>query len=242
MKTNFHFARPSAVLFAVLLAVASPFAEARAGTVSTNWSGGQAIPDNDPDGVAFAFNLSVPEPDIITNVTVDLNISGGWNGDLYAYLSHGSGFVVLLNRIGSTASNPGGSGVSGMNVELSDSYLTDVHLSPANPLTGDYAPDGRNVSPLTALNTDPRTAFFSSFDGLDPTGGWTLFFADVSPLEVSTIQSWSVNVGVTVPEPSSFALAVWALGLAFLGCRLKVPGCAKRKTYNLQPSNCNPRA
>jgi len=159
----------------------------------------------------------VPEPALITNVTVDLDITGGWNGDLYAYLSHGSGFVVLLNRIGSTASNPGGSSVSGMNVEFSDSYLTDIHLSLANPLTGNFAPDSRNVSPFTALNTDPRTAFFSSFDGLDPNGAWTLFFADVSPLEVSTVQSWSVNVGLAVPEPSSFALVVlaFALGLAW---------------------------
>ena len=29
-----------------------------------------------------------------------LNLSGGWNGDLYAYLVHNSGFAVLLNRVG----------------------------------------------------------------------------------------------------------------------------------------------
>jgi subtilisin-like proprotein convertase family protein len=208
MNTKFR----SALLIIGILAITG--LRVVAGTVSTNWAGDQVIPDNDLDGVAFAFNLNLPEQEIITNVTVDLNLTSGWNGDLYAYLSHGSGFVVLLNRIGSTASNPGGSGVSGMNVELSDSYLTDIHLSVANPLTGDYAPDGRNVSPFTALGTDPRTAFFSSFDGLDPNGAWTLFFADVSPLEVSTIQDWSVNVGVTVPEPRSAVLIGLAGALA----------------------------
>jgi subtilisin-like proprotein convertase family protein len=176
------------------------------GAITTNWTGSQVIPDNNGSGVAFTFNISAGSPLVITNVTVDLSISGGWNGDLYAYLSHGSGFSVLLNRIGSTSSNPGGSGVSGMNVEFSDSYLTDIHTTLANPLTGDFAPDGRFVNPYTALDTDPRTAFLSSFNGLDPNGSWTLFFADVSPLSTSTIQNWTVNLGVTVPEPSSVAI------------------------------------
>src|ERR1017187_2409861 len=95
------------------------------GTISYGWSGSQTIPDNNASGVAYSFNISAGEPLAITNMTVDLTLASGWNGDLYAYLSHGSGFSVLLNRIGSTAANPGGSGVSGMNVEFSDSYPSD---------------------------------------------------------------------------------------------------------------------
>lgn len=211
MKTN---VKPLLLVLAMFVAAASRV-PTLAGTISTNWTGTQPIPDNNPSGVAFGFNLSVPEPDVITNVTVDLQIAGGWNGDLYAYLSHGSGFSVLLNRIGRTASSAYGSGVSGMNVEFSDSYQTDIHLSLANPLTGHFAPDGRAVSPFTALDTDPRAAFLSSFNGLDVNGSWTLFFADVSPLNVSTIQSWTVNVGLSVPEPGSFALTGLAFALGF---------------------------
>src|ERR1035438_8718654 len=118
------------------------------GTISFGWSGSQTIPDNNANGVAYSFNISAGSPFAITNVTVDLTIAGGWNGDLYAYLSHGSGFSVLLNRIGSTSANPGGSGVSGLNVEFSDSYLTDIHTFTGNPLAGNFAPDGRNVNPL----------------------------------------------------------------------------------------------
>src|SRR5450759_776911 len=101
------------------------------GTISYSWSGSQTIPDNNASGLAYSFNISAGGPLVITNITVDLTIAGGWNGDLYAYLSHGSGFSVLLNRLGSTAANPGGSGVSGLNVALSDRYLTDIH-----PFTG----------------------------------------------------------------------------------------------------------
>jgi len=180
------------------------------GTLSATWSGSQAIPDNNASGYAFAFSLAAPEPVIITNVTVDLSIAGGWDGDLYAYLSHGSGFAVLLNRVGSTAGSPGGSGASGLNVEFSDSYLTDIHTAGSNPLTGNFAPDGRFTNPFTALDTDPRTALLGSFDNLDPNGGWTLFLADVSPLAVSTVQSWTVSVGTTVPEPGSAVLLAGA--------------------------------
>lgn len=176
------------------------------GTISTNWTGSQLIPDNNASGVAFSFNVAAGSPLVVTNVTVGLQIAGGWNGDLYAYLSHGSGFSVLLNRIGSTSANAGGSGVSGMNIEFSDSYLTDIHTALNNPLTGNFAPDGRNVNPFGALDTDPRTALLGGFNGLDPNGTWTLFFADVSPLAASTIQSWSVTLGTTVPEPGSAAL------------------------------------
>ena len=186
------------------------------GTISTNWTGSQLIPDNNASGVAFTFNVAAGSPLVVTNVTVDLQIAGGWNGDLYAYLTHGSGFSVLLNRIGSTSANAGGSGVFGMNVEFSDSYLTDIHTALNNPLMGNFAPDGRFVNPFGALDTDPRNALLGGFNGLDPNGTWTLFFADVSPLAASTIQSWSVNIGTTVPEPDSAAIVLLG-GLTLLG-------------------------
>lgn len=172
------------------------------GGLTQSWTGSQAIPDNNASGVAFNFNFSAPPEALITDVEVSLKIIGGWNGDLYAYLSHGSGFTVLLNRPGRSASNLGGSGVSGLNLTLGDSYLTDVHTANDNPLTGNFAPDGRFVSPFSALDTDARSAFFSSFNSLDPNGNWTLFIADVAPLATSVIQGWSVNVSV-VPEPGS---------------------------------------
>ena len=212
MRTNL---KHTILLAAMLVITASRAVAVVPVTLSTNWNGSQPIPDNNASGVAFAFNFSGPGPLVITNVTVDLTIAGGWNGDLYAYLSHGSGFSVLLNRIGSTSGNPGGSGVSGMNVEFSDSYLTDIHTVTGNPLTGNFAPDGRFVNPFTALDTDPRTAMFSSFNGLDPYGSWTLFFADVSPLASSTIQSWTVNLGVTVPEPGSATLVGLMIALGW---------------------------
>lgn len=182
---------------------------------SASWSGAQIIPDNNAAGVAFTFNVPAGSPFLIADVAVDLTLAGGWNGDLYATLTHGSGFAVLLNRIGRTAGNPGGSGVSGLNLQLADHFLTDVHTVPGNPLTGQFAPDGRFTNPFTALDTDARSAMLGSFAGLDPSGDWTLFFADVAPLATATIQSWTVNIGVAVPEPGSATIVSLAFGF---GC------------------------
>jgi hypothetical protein len=49
--------------------------------------------------------LNLPAGPTITDVNVGLQLSGGWNGDLYAYLVHSSGFAVLLNRVGRGTGN-----------------------------------------------------------------------------------------------------------------------------------------
>jgi subtilisin-like proprotein convertase family protein len=209
--------KPILVALALLALALSPLrADVYSGSLSATWSGTQAIPDNNASGVAFSFNISTPVYAAVTNLTLDLNLSGGWNGDLYAYLSHGNGFVVLFNRIGRTSATPFGSGSSGMSIELSDSYPSEIHQFSGPALTGNFAPDGRNVSPYNALDTDPRSAFFSSFAGLDVSGNWTLFLSDVSPAAVSTVQSWTLNLGVTtIPEPATGTLMVvgvaWAM-------------------------------
>src|SRR5580700_2970733 len=67
-----------------------------------------AIPDGNPVGVTELFNVSGVSG-AITNVQVQLDITGGFNGDLYAYLVDPQGHMsVLLNRVGLSAGNPSG--------------------------------------------------------------------------------------------------------------------------------------
>lgn len=172
--------------------------------LTKSFSGSAAIPDNNASGLAFSFDLNTPTPAMISGISVDLNISGGWNGDLYAYLSHGSSFAVLLNRIGRTALNPDGSSSSGMTVHFSDVYLTDIHNFAGGTLAGNFAADGRNVSPLTVLDTDARTATLENFIGADPNGSWTIFFADVAPGARSTLTGWTVSL--SLPDTGSTAM------------------------------------
>src|SRR5206468_1563155 len=72
--------------------------------------GGQAslaIADGNASGVSD-LRQSSSSITAIGSLTVSLNISGEFNGDLYAYLRHDSGFSILLNRPGRTADSPSG--------------------------------------------------------------------------------------------------------------------------------------
>lgn len=180
-----------------------------------------AIRDNDLNGLADTRVFHSPIKSIDA-ISVSLDISGGFNGDLYVYLTHGSGFSVLLNRAGSTASNEYGYWDSGFNVTFA-AYAAngDIHnyQSQVNPLggslTGVWQPDGRETSPLGAVDTDSRTALFDSFTGLNPDGEWTLFIADVSSVGTSTLNSWELSVTGKVPD-GGVTLSLLAFGTGAL--------------------------
>jgi len=194
----------------VLLASARLCAAAESATFSP----GLAIPDNDANGVSDTetFSSSITS---ITNVQISLDISGGFNGDMYAYLRHGNtGFAILLNRVDRTAGNLFGSSDNGFNITLSSSAASDVHGASAGGgiLTGTWQPDGRNIDPENALDTTARTALFDSFNGLSASGDWTLFIADTSPVGTATFQDWTLKVE-GVPEPSALCLGLLGIGV-----------------------------
>jgi subtilisin-like proprotein convertase family protein len=193
------------------LAAAGGFACAAHGGLYASWSGSQVIPDNNPSGVAYGVDFGTAGLQI-TDVAVSFTISGGWNGDLYAYLSHdSSGTLVLLNRVGSglgasgsTLYNYGYSGSGFNNITLSDSGSGSIHsyggttLNSVPTANGNYNADGAGGA-----------TFYSSFHGQDPSSGnWTLFFADLSGGSVSTLNGWSLNI-TTVPEPLNIALGIF---------------------------------
>ena len=202
------------------------------------------IPDNSILGVANTQTIAMA-PGFITNVKLSLNIAGSpnpsnaFNGDFYAYLQHSSGFSVLLDRTGRTASNPFGYSDSGFEVIFDDAALHgDIHayrdlVNPAGgALTGTWQPDGRLTNPNNALRTDPRPALLSSFNGLNPNGAWTLFVADVSPIGTGTLKSWTLDLTVApIPEPGTVAFGILLLGVCAgarrrrVGKRVRVP-CA----------------
>ncbi len=192
------------------------------GLYTATWSGpAQGIPDNSPTGVAFAPGFSATGLRI-SDIAVSINVSGGWNGDLYAYLSHGSGYAVLLNRVGTVNSGDEGYGVSGFNVLLepvsTHPGIADIH-NVANPssLPLAYAADGR-VSYTDAT----RSQTLDGFLGGDPNGTWTLFFADLSPGSVSTLNGWSLDIS-TVPEPVNVALGWFGAVLVFFALARSQP-------------------
>jgi subtilisin-like proprotein convertase family protein len=188
---------------------------AAAATTVVNYTVNSVIPDNNPTGLADTRTISGSVITGITSVEVRLEISGGWNGDLYAYLMHDSGFSVLLNRPGKTLLDVIGSGSAGFDITLSDAAITDIHdIGPSGHISGSFQPDARNVDPFDVLDTDSRTSFLSSFQGLNANGAWTLFVADNAAGDQSTLLSWGLNIS-GVPEPSRTVLLMLG-GLAML--------------------------
>jgi subtilisin-like proprotein convertase family protein len=186
-------------------------------TISVN----QPIPDGNPVGLVSSTNIS-GLPASLSGVQVSLNITGGFNGDLYAYLVGPSGgLAVLLNRAGLTAGNPFGYGDAGFNITLSDgsanihNYQSGGYTISGGQLIGTWAPDGRNINPQssgTIFDPTSPTATLGLFNGTNPNGQWTLFVADLaggggSPVLVS----WGLTIAV--PEPQTWALLAGGAGM-----------------------------
>ena len=178
----------------------------------------QTVPDADANGLALVGNVSGLSG-TIASVTAALNITNGYNGDLYAYLTGpNGGFAVLLNRVGvSNSASAAGYGTAGLDVTFTASG-NDVHyyqsLSPVynsgGQLTGSWAADGRAIDPASAPSTFAGTApsaTLASFTGTNPNGNWVLFVADFSGGAVSLVNHWDLNITATsTPEPGALAL------------------------------------
>jgi hypothetical protein len=176
------------------------------------------IPDGSPSGWAGTATASGYLPSL-SDISVTLNISGGYNGDLYAGLSYGGVLVPLLNRVGVTSGDGFGYGNTGFSVTLSSAGANDVHsygsYSPSfngdGQLTGTWQPDGRAIDPQSSPSSfdSASRVGFDSFNGMNPNGTWTLFLADLSGGGQSTLVSWSLEI-TAVPEPVNVALGIFA--------------------------------
>src|SRR6476660_6764879 len=146
-------------------------------TFTTGFQNSGNIPDGSTIGLADSRTLTGIPFNSIADVNVRLNVSGGWNGDLYAYLTHSSGFTVLLNRVGRSGTSSFGYGDSSVNVTFDEQALqtADIHFYQtvagfnAAMLQGGtgWRPDGRNVSPLSSgatIAAASRTALLDSFN------------------------------------------------------------------------------
>jgi subtilisin-like proprotein convertase family protein len=201
------------------------------------------IPDGDLNGTALITtigNLPSGTKVDINSFRVYLDIVGdpfGGNGDLDIWLksptASGGIVVQLVNRPGYTGVNGNGYQDSGMNVTLYDGtdpngthtyfgiqyYQTDSTFYDPNlsGVTGIFKTDGRNIDPMssgTAFDAAERTKTIAGLQGIDPTGDWLLFAADVSAGGNSTIRAWGIDL-TPIPEPQSYAMAIGAGLMAF---------------------------
>lgn len=183
---------------------------AHATLFSTNWSSGfvngVSIPDAGVSPWVDARTIDGIEG-TIQDIQVTLDLSGGYNGDLYAYLTFvgdfGGGHTVLLNRVGKGAgSEPqftfGYSG-AGMSVTFADGGVDgNIHDYGGGYATGTYSPDGVGFAA-------------GDFLGQNPNGTWYLYIQDMSSGGTSTINSWGLDLNiVAVPEVETWVAAALA--------------------------------
>ena len=179
---------------------------------------GTGSPSSDTRTISGSSIFSLTDVDV--RVTLATPVQGGaYNGDYYLSLQHGSGFSVLLNRVGRIAGNTEGYGDNGFNVTFDDQAATgDVHnyrsalggpvdLAYTLPLTGSWAPDGRGSSPTTVLDTDARGLLLYVFHGAQANGGWTLQVIDFNSGGTASLTRWElVLTGAAIPEPAATAV------------------------------------
>ena len=158
----------------------------------------QTIYDANPSGITSALTLS-GEGSSLSAVTVTLNISGGYNGDLYGYLSYNGTLVTLLNRVGTGSGSPLKSAFG-----FSTAGFNNVTLDDA--ATGGNIHNVQNPGSLPTVSYTADGGSLASFSGMDPNGTWTLFFADLAGGNESTLNGWSLDI-TAVPEPMNVALA-----------------------------------
>jgi subtilisin-like proprotein convertase family protein len=195
-------------------------------TVST--TSNTAVPDASLIGITSTLNVGGMSG-LTAGLTVNLDITGGFSGDLYAYLLSPQGtMVVLLNRAGMGSANYFGYGDAGFNITLDSASTTNIHNYQSGSYTlvngqlaGTWAPDSRAIDPLSepsVFDLAPAGNTLASLYGLNPNGIWTLYVADLSGGgQQSTLVSWGLTV-VTVPEPQTWVMLGGGLALFFL-CR-----------------------
>jgi subtilisin-like proprotein convertase family protein len=193
--------------------------------VNDDWSVGETIADNSPAGMTVSQTFTGLDTGLggagINEVDVRLNISGGYNGDLYGYLTYNGQTVVLLNRVAGATGGTYGSSASGFGTGTFGTG-NSITLSDAG---GDGAIHTVTGSPVAVGNYTPDAdggTFAAAFNNADPNGTWTLFLADLSGGDQSSLVSWGLNISV-VPEPVTYALGIFGgvLGLTVLGRRMR---------------------
>ena len=200
-------------------------------TFTTN----RVVPDGNAAGLSDVRNVN-SAISTITSLKVRLKLTGEFNGDLYGYVRHASGFTAFLNRPGKTAANTAGYGDSGFDVTFQTGAANgDVHgyqtvtLPAAGaPLTGTWEPDGRTADPTNVTEVSVRATSLTNFNGLNAAGEWTLYLADVESGGTNLLAEWALEItGAAYPTLTWTNPADIVYGTALGGSQLNATA-----TYN----------
>jgi hypothetical protein len=165
---------------------------------NSGFSNGGLVSDNSTNGWVDTRSVTTATPGTIQNLAVNLQLSGGYNGDLYGYLANSTGgFAVLLNHITAAPTQ------NGMNVTL----------TPGDWLGANQGSIATYNSASGSVWTPQATpgAWATLTGGVADGSTWTLFLADTAAGDISTVQSWGLQMDiVAVPEVETWVGAALA--------------------------------
>ena len=155
----------------------------------------------------------------LSSLTITLNLTGGNNNGLFAYLvSPNDTTVVLINRPGYAVDGFGAVG-AGMHITLTDSYTSQGSIQSeisASVLSGTYNTAGS----------------LSGFNGGNPNGSWTLYFGDtIAGGGDATLNGWNLDI-TAVPEPINVALGIFGAYFILVGA---IHTCRGLRKATLRP-------
>ncbi|MBK8610200.1 MAG: T9SS type A sorting domain-containing protein [Chitinophagaceae bacterium] len=173
-----------------------------------------AVPDNTANGVNNVINVAgVPANATITNVSVTLNMSHTYPGDMIFNLKAPNGNILNLYKYGTGLFTGPASGVPtwgwyGATVsQTGTTAWSSVNAAPFiyNNSTA-WKADAINT-PVAGPTVQNPTGFVSTeanfttlySNGPSTNGAWTLAMCDGGPGDLGTLASWTVKIDYTVP-------------------------------------------
>jgi subtilisin-like proprotein convertase family protein len=169
-------------------------------------SGTISIPVPDGSAVGATHTLSVtgvPAGATITAMSVTLNMTHTWAGDMIFNLKAPNGNILNLDKyIGGTDA----SGANFVNTVISSATGLNALTSQAAPRTGTFRPDAIN-DPVTVSGIQNPNGYVSNAAAFAdlysvPNGSWTLAMADGVGFDAGTLTSWSITITYQILTPA----------------------------------------
>jgi subtilisin-like proprotein convertase family protein len=172
-------------------------------------------------GVPFTSTIVIGANEIISDVTLTINMEHSWIGDITATLTHvESGLSINLIPAALSDSSNLGVDAGGTDALVPGAYT----FSDAGTQTLGTAAAGGTSSfeiplgiYLASNGTATGSASLAALYGGDSTlGSWRIDFSDIAAGDDGRINGWSINFtsSAAIPEPGSMAL----LGLLGVAC------------------------
>jgi subtilisin-like proprotein convertase family protein len=139
-----------------------------------------AIPDSNPAGLTDSFNIA--SADVIAGLTVSIQATHTWVGDLQFTLTHDdtATSALIYDQPGNPASTFGCSG-DDIDTDLADANGSSVENACAAAV------------PTISGALAPSPDALSAFDGESLGGDWSLFVVDNAGGDTGTLNTWCVD-------------------------------------------------